>query len=455
MGTTLASIFNITISLATVSASTKGFGRGLILGSSNKFGGGTLWQIYTSAAAMLVSGGGVFANTDPEYLAAVAYFSQNPAPLDVMVGYATADVAQVETITPTAVDLATYAVTINGVVSSFTAGAGTTAALIVTGLKAAIAAQSPGLPVVTSGSTTLILTAAAAGEAFTCSVGANLVKVDTTPDAGPDTALSAIVAAGGTNWYCLVLTSRVDQDILDAAAWIEANGNSGLYIFIACNSEAAVLTNVSTDIASLLQAKAYVRTMYLWSDGQAGYPDAALAAIMLAATPGSATAAWKTLAGITPTALSVLTGTAVAQLTAKNANYYCTIAGANVTQPGSQVGGQWLDVVIGRDWLVANAQTAVFNTLIQLPKVPYTDPGIGLFANAVRGVLKQAVQMGILATGTASNGLQFPQGYTVTPPLASSISGSQKQTRILPPIPFAGLLAGAVNGGAFTGVLTN
>ena len=436
MGATLDSIVAVNISLAAAAVQQKGFGRGLILGGSNRFQGGVLWKIYSTPAAMITDG---FLTSDPEYKAAVAYFSQQISPPDVMVGYASADVAQVETITPTAVDLATYTVTINGVVSSFTAGSGTTATLIVTGLKAAIAAQSPALPVVTSGSTTLILTATPAGDAFTCSVGTNLVKVDTTPDAGPDTALTAIQAQGGRAWYGLILCSRTASDIEVAAAWIEANTYD--YIFIGCSSDAGVLTSSSTDVASVLMGKNYLRTGLLWSDDQADFPDAAWEGYQFPQVPGSSNWAYNALAGITPTAESVLTDTAINNINAKNANYYLAVGITPVTQPGKMAGGQWIDVVIGRDWLKANIQQAIFQVLVTRPKVGFDDDGIGILANALRGVLRQGVANGILEAGSID----------INVPLASSFASGQKATRALPSIPWSATLVGAINTVTITG----
>lgn len=447
--------FTVTISLATVSAQAKGFGIALILGSSNRFTGGALYATYSSAAGMLVAGGGVFMNNDPEYLAAVAYFSQYPSPQTVMVGYAPADVAQVSTLTPTVQNSTPYSVTINGVASTITSGSSATASAIVTALAAAINAQSPALPVVTSGSTTLILTSSTAGLAFTISASSNLAIVTSPGDVGPDTALTNIVAAGGTAWYALISVSRTVQDILDCASWIETNGSTGLYIYIACSADSAVGTSVTTDVASQLQAKSYTRTLYFWSSYQAQYPDAALAGVMLPYTPGSATAAWKTLIGITPDTAATLTATVLSNFASKNVNYYTTVYGVAVTQPGIEAGGKWLDQIIGLDWISSTAQQALFNVLINNPKVPYTDPGITQLCNALRGTLKQAVTNGILAKGTSSAGVPYPNGYIVTQPLASSFTGTQKNSRLLPSVPFSGLLAGAINGGTFTGTLIN
>ena len=466
MGNTLNSLVQVNLSLATLQAQAKGFGQGLILGSSNRFSGGTLYATFNNAAQMLTATApyGPFENTDPEYLAALSYFTgdpEYPTPTSVMVGYAPSDVAQVVTFTPTAVTSTTYAVTINGVTSSFAYTSGGASA-IVTGLAAAINAQSPALPVTTSGTNTLILTANVAGVPFTYSATptADMAVADTTPEVGIDTALTNITNAGGTQWYGLIITSRTAADIETGASWIEANGGNGLYVFWGCSQDSGVLTSSTTDVASVLQTKNYLRTGYLWSGNQAAYPEAAALGTILAQTPGSYALFGKTLGGITPDPPSILTPSAVVNLTAKSANYYCSVTGGalasqvDILQPGVQAGGQWLDVVMGRDWIVANMAIACLNVWLNLPKVPYTDKGIQLFVASMRGVLQQAVKNGILAPGTSQAGQVFSVGYTITPPLAASL-GVYKQSRQLPNIPFQGLLAGGIQGLVLNGVLTN
>jgi len=437
MALTLDSIIAVDISLGAISVQQKGFGRGLILGGSNRFTGGVLSKIYSSAAAMLAD---TFTTSDVEYKAAVAYFAQTPAPSDVMVGYAPTDVAQVETITPTNQDNFSYTVTINGVVSTFTTTTGGTPTSITTGLAAAINAQVPALPVVTSGTTTLILTAATAGVAFTIGVSAHLALAHTTPDTGVDTALANIVAAGGKSWYGLILTGRGQADIQVAAAWIEAQAYD--YIFMSCSQDSAVLTAVATDVASVLQAKAYLRTAYLWSDDQADFPDAAWLGEEFPKQPGSSNYAYKLLAGITPTADSVMTDSKLAILEGKNGNYYVTVGVNNITRTGKMAGGQWIDVVVGRDWIKAQIQQRIFQEMISNPKISFDDPGIGILANVIRGVLQDAENFNIITPG-----------WSITVPRAASFTSAQRGLRILPGIPWSANLKGAINGLTVTGTL--
>lgn len=87
--------------------------------------------------------------------------------------------AKVVTVTPTAVNSATYTVTIKGTAYQYIADSATTPAEIVTGLSAVVNAHSDCLAAAT-GTTTLILTAKVPGVDFSVSVGANLAAVVTT-----------------------------------------------------------------------------------------------------------------------------------------------------------------------------------------------------------------------------------------------------------------------------------
>ena len=529
MGSKLDSIVAVNISLAAVAVQQKGFGRGLILGASNRMGT-DLFRVYTSAASMIDDG---FQITDPEYLAAVKYFSAPIAPEDVMVGYApTSPVAQVEVVTvATATSTFNYVVSINGASATFLSDSDATKAEIVTGLISAINTLAAGVTaaVITNVTDRFKVTANVPGTGFTMTFGTTkltkpdyrLIKVDTVTDdfdytvlvdgvealynsgtgatattiqggllaainalAGGVTAvavstdevsvvanveatpftiamgttkllvsgtvvnalggvtngLNAILAAGGKNWYGLILTStRVKADILEAAAWIEASDYD--YIFSACNDDADVLTNVATDLLSLLKAFAYLRTFFTWSDQHAYYPDAAWLGEEFPKQPGSSNYAWKTLVGVLPTTQDVLTDSKISILEGKNGNYYMEVGGINVTQSGKMAGGQFIDVIVGRDWLKSNIQAAVFQVMLNTPKVNFDDSGIGLLSNALRSILQLGKDYGIL------------ESFVITTPAASSFSSTQRGTRILPSIPWSATLAGAINKVTINGAL--
>lgn len=78
-------------------------------------------------------------------------------------------------------------------------------------------------------------------------------------DANITAALDAIETSD-SEWYCLVTPHRVSADIQEIALWISTRTK----IYLANSQDADVLTNVSSDIASVLQAASYNRVAYLW-----------------------------------------------------------------------------------------------------------------------------------------------------------------------------------------------
>ena len=83
-------------------------------------------------------------------------------------------------------------------------------------------------------------------------------------DANHTASLNAIKAED-PDWYCLVTPYKSSADINELDLWIAAESK----IFLASSEDADVLTNVATDVLSLLKAKLSNRTGYIWSH-QAG-----------------------------------------------------------------------------------------------------------------------------------------------------------------------------------------
>lgn len=89
---------------------------------------------------------------------------------------------QVATLTPTAINATLYTVNVNGRVYTFTSSGAATATNVVAGLTAALTADAS-LPVVPSGTTTLVLTATVMGVSFSVTADANQAIVATTANA--------------------------------------------------------------------------------------------------------------------------------------------------------------------------------------------------------------------------------------------------------------------------------
>jgi hypothetical protein len=133
----LSDFVSVQISLSALPLSRPGFGTPLLLAADAPAGFTERVRTYNEADELLDDG---FAADGPTYLMAVAVCSQNPRPPKFKVGRLALVPTQKFTVTPTAVNSATYRMTVDGQAVEFTADSSATAAEIVTGLKAAIAA---------------------------------------------------------------------------------------------------------------------------------------------------------------------------------------------------------------------------------------------------------------------------------------------------------------------------
>lgn len=264
---------------------------------------------------------------------------------------------------------------------------------------------------------------------------------DTTADPGLAADLTAIETADPDGWYCLLLDSNGEAEILAAAAWIEARKK----IFLCNTSDTEVVDNVvTTDVMSDLQGFAYARTAILYSQARLlNWSAAAWAGNRLPSDPGSSTWAFKTLAGAQVD--GNLTGGQVGVIESKGGNVYRTIAGVNVTTFGITASGEYIDTTRFIDWLDSRIKERIFGVLINNPKVPYTDSGVDLMRGQVLAQLQQGISVGGLAADPAP---------VVTAPKVADIDPADKAARILPDIFFQATLAGAIHQLVISGVLS-
>lgn len=388
---------------------------------------------YTDPASMLTDG---YTTSDPEYKYALELYEQAITPSEFFVGYRTTPVAQIDTITPTAINNTHYIVTIDGTDYDYLSDGSATVAEIVAGLLALINADI-NAPCTATGSTTLILTANAAGDGFATSVNANMALVHTTLNNGIADDLNNILSKNNT-WYGIILCSNTDNDIKQLSAAVEPLKK----IFIGVSADTAIGTSSTTDLLSYLKGKSYNRSGLIFSPGSAS--DGVEAAWMggqLPAVPGSNNWAYKSLAGISPDTLtdnqvSIVIGDPIAQIVGKNGNVYVVVGGVPITLMGQMVSGRFIDIQIGVDWLESTIQTNVFSALVNAAKIPYTDKGTD--------VLIQAVQSAI-DTGVANGLIDGNSPISVSAPKVLSIPLLQRANRVAPTISYSCRLAGAIN----------
>jgi hypothetical protein len=422
MSASIERVVRVVITKGTRQVSVQGFGVACIFGPSNRFMDPI--RYYTDPSDMLADG---FLTSDPEYIDAVEICSQNPRPAQFAVSHFTTPIKQVDTITPTAVNATLYKVTIGATDYSYTSDADATVAEIVAGLIALINGDANAV-VIATGTTTLILTAKVAGAGFDTSINAspNMVLVHTTANHSIVDDIASLQQIDDS-WYGVLVTSRNSDDIKQVAAYIETQKK----LYIASSSESGITTTSTTDLASYLKGKNYERTALIRLGDPSTAPDAAWVGRMFPTTPGSSNWKFKTLIGITA---DNLTNTAINNAQGKNANTYITIGGVDITTEGVVSSGEYIDVTVFIDWLVANIESAVYSVFVNNDKVPYTNKGIAQVENAIRGVLQQGQDNGGLAAG-----------WTVTVPDVADVSSQDKAARVLNNVRFDATLAGAIN----------
>ena len=436
---TLDDIVSVQIALQTLGVSRGNFGTPMIVSPLMSFPERV--RVYTSYAAAVED------NLPPALLTALSdCFGQTPRPRQVKVGRR-AVVKAALTVTEL-IPLSTYSLQVNGETYSYTADASPTSTEIVTGLAAAIAADTDELITATVvGSTLEIAWISTIG---TVQLVKGLAWGTITPFSGPTTVANDLdaILAEDSSWYGLVMTERVKADQLKAAEWTEANEK----LFITATDEAAVLDPaLTTDLISTLKNTRYFRTAVIYHTNAATeYPDAAWAGRVFTIQPGAETWALKSLQSVTP---SPLTATQKQTIETKGGNtfefYQSQIA---LTNPGKVAAGEWIDVIRFRDWLKDTIQVNMVQMMINRDKVPYTDAGIQLCVSNLRKSLQEGVNSGGIAPDELdSEGRSIP-GFVITYPRSVEIAPSIKASRKLF-LSFSARLAGAIHAVEITGAL--
>lgn len=436
----ISDIVSIVVSLQAAQALAAGFGVPLVLGAHTR--NTDRIRFYSSQDALTADG---FDATDASTSLVASIFSQNPAPSKVAVGRRANRPTMRWAITPVAANSTIYKLTVvyAGVSYpvTFTSDASGTVAEIIAGLKAAIDALALGLTT-TDQTTYLRIAATAVGAYFAVYVDdpSLLGIAQDNPDAGVAADLDAINLVD-SSWYCILSPYKSAAENAAIAAWTESHAK----LFLAETQDSEVITHAlsgATDIANTLKAAAYTRSPIAYHHGDGTNLAAAWAGKCLPYDPGSETWKFKTLAGVTP---SRLNDTHLANLRAKNCNFYYTVAGINMTAEGTVPSGDWIDTTRGVDWLRARMGERIVTALANARKVPYTDTGAVVLETEVRAQLQDGVDVGLLRADPKP---------TVTVPSVASQSTANRQARNFPNITFVAQLAGAVHKVGVSGTVT-
>lgn len=453
----LDDLINITIEADTLSPTRPGFGVIALLASKVP----TLFptnvpKTYSDLVGMTDDG---FLTSDPAYKCAAGIFAQKTRPEKIKVWARTLakPVQEIKLQVLTAGSGTVLKATIKGTAVSLTldGSTGATVDSAATALGALIDDDTTLTVTVATDTVTIVLKSTVSGDTDGLLFDVqdwspNLALADTSDYSTASSTntveddLSALLLAD-TDWYGIALDSNSKVEILDAAHWAEANKK----FFVPNSSDTACEDPASTtDVIYAVKAAGYARTGVLFNGNHLlSYSGASWMANRFPFDPGSFTFAFKQLGGVSP---DPLTPTQFNAIQAKHGNTYMTVAGVPITFEGKSGAGEYLDVTQFIDWLRAEMQIDVFTLLATLPKVPYTDLGTDMLANAIQAVLKRGIRAGGIDAG---NGKDIP-APSVSFPRVADVPTSQRAARHLPGGKFGARLAGAIHTLDINGVVT-
>ena len=234
------------------------------------------------------------------------------------------------------------------------------------------------------------------------------------------------------NKFLYVITdATADVDKIAIADYVETQSRM---IYVYSDSNAATITSATTDIFSVLKAKAYDKSFGIYTkQSTVVMPEAAYVGRFSAEPVGSAIWLYKELDGLIPDTYSTTEETYLIQ---KNANMYTYVEDEPVVYgEGKVVGGEWIDVILGALYLEVRMGESVWQLVKSVNKISYTNAGISMVEVKVREVLDQAVALGILSA---------EDEIIVRVPNANNLSSAVRNTRVLSGITFEARLAGAI-----------
>jgi len=256
-------------------------------------------------------------------------------------------------------------------------------------------------------------------------------------------------------WYGFSLVDHLEADLISAATWAEANQK----LFLAVITDSDVGTAAGANPADALVTGNYFRTPWWYTTVATQFPEVAAASKAFTVPPGGGgqgvteggTWANMTLRGVTAT---TLTETQYTYIKGRNGNTFEPFRNLSLTQGGKTAGGEWIDIIRGRDWLCEEIRVQVFLLFVD-KRVPYTDQGIAAIRQRMDMALAAGVRRGLIAPRELDpvTEKEIPS-YIISVPSAADVSQNDKANRVLKECTFRARLAGAIHAVELRGSLT-
>lgn len=273
-----------------------------------------------------------------------------------------------------------------------------------------------------------------------------------------ETALEAVVILDNkfsNLWYGLTIIDAANSDHLAVAAYVEASSVTKHFYGVTSQEGAIITSTDTTSIAYQLKALLYKHTAVQYSSTNAYAAVSLLARILTTnwqANNTTITLMYKQEPGIVAENLS---STQANNIQNDNCNVFVNYNNSTaIIQYGVCCSGDYIDTIIGLDWLAITLQAAWYATLYNSPtKIPQTDAGMHILATVAEQTMGLGVNNGLLAPGVwNSNGFGalitgdfLEKGYYVYQPSVNAQPQAQRVLRVSVPFQIAVKLAGAVH----------
>jgi hypothetical protein len=272
-----------------------------------------------------------------------------------------------------------------------------------------------------------------------------------------ETALAAVTIMDNlfsNLWYGLAIPSGSVADHVAVMNFINSDTNLHFY-GVTSQDPNEIVPSQTTSLGYLLKQQAANNGMWQYSSTDPYAVVSALARILTTNWNGSNTALslmYKQEPGVTPEQLTL---TQVNALEANNGNVFVAYNnGTAILETGICPSGQFVDTIIGIDWLVSFIQTNLFNVLYgSTTKIPQTDAGNAILAASIESSCSQAVANGLLGPGVwnasgfgqLKTGDTLPKGFYVYAPPIALQAPADRAARKSVAFQVAAKLAGAIN----------
>ena len=243
------------------------------------------------------------------------------------------------------------------------------------------------------------------------------------------TALNTLVETNN-DWYFLICDLNDDAVITALSGWVDTQIK--MYF----------VTSQTLTTPVTLESE---RTVVMYHNDAAAYVAEGLVAIAATHRPGELTFKFKTVAGVSE---ANITATELTALHTANGFSYIRKMGVLQTTEGKTTSGEYIDIVMGADFLEVRMEEEAASLAVNTLKIGYDNQGISQLMSCVDKVLKQGVTQGIVLRDDDDNGM-----YEITAVKREATSSNDIANRVYNGVHWTAKLAGAIHQGQISGVL--